>query len=980
METKIYTYNKNYSAGQTFENQVCLLFKITAQICPICLKYFTGDNQAYSQAVINNTNLNIFLCGHLHGDDILQLEDWRFNYGNNKFGNINNTPNLFIGKYNNEYYIVADKVTSYYIELSSISFSYTNNINLEYVSQNVASDEVTKIEGTNKDILNPITYEDNNFSIIKYPKANGSTQYGFSWTLKFNSKYKYIWFGVDVNNVGYRTHFYDKDDNEIEVVNTNNLYDISKYEGPFTIQYFVSTDKNSNKQFGRYYFNISYSDDLTKKTHKTLYFYIDIDKISGDSSGLNLTDITNYGTFYQTDIEYGNVVKVTPYFTFNNKLYNFLGYDFAKSYGTTKNRPTLNSNKNNIGFCYFDTTINKPIWWNGTQWVEGATGSSGTDLDGAEVTDVETLEPTQEATATATIEDSKVKFTFAIPRGRDGQNGAPGKDGVNPTLPNYSIYRYCKSDSKPAAPTGTSQNPSGWIAIPNDTGNWWQCVGQVNGATGAVTQWGEVLPLNGRDGTAQDGRYTEIRYAKNSNRNTAPTISTNVRTPSGWSTTPPTVNVGEYLWMTTAIINPNDTLYTNWSNPICISGPQGAQGATGPAGNPGQPGSNGPVGIPGADILYKYIDGGKLFPHYDANKPNIDTYYKDDPSEVVTNDTFPYIWAVKGTKTYTDNTGDNYDIVWGKAFRLSGTNGLDGTAQKAQIIYPAGIYDINTTYTTTDKVAPYVLDVDDGNYYVLNAIMSWTGTEHDNLTPHEDYAINDGQYWLKFDGFNAIFAKIGIIANGLIGSAVFNGDWMFSQQGIDVGGSFSTDYKNFNSSNPFLSTNSFRPNIALNFRTGASYFSCGKVRFNTDGSGQLANGNVKWDSNGNTIVNGLFQLPFNSISSATTITLPRLEYQNQATIKIPYSNVSRLLIPFTIKKNSPNDVIFYTDSDNNNEVVMNSGNTDAEINIPYGYGYIEFTGFKDTQNSVTYSTDVWYVTIHSFGDNYSNKVYTINGK
>ena len=517
----------------------------------------------------------------------------------------------------------------------------------------------------------------------------------------------------------------------------------------------------------------------------------------------------------------------------------------------------------------------------------------------AEVTNVETIESGQEAEATASVSSGSINFTFKIPKGpkgdigpqgepgpegqpgpqgNPGNDGAPGKDGVSPVLPDYSIYRYCKSDSKPAAPTGTSQNPSGWIAIPNDTGNWWQCVGQVNGATGAVTQWGEVLPLNGRDGVAQDGRYTELRYAKNSNRNSAPTISTNVRTPSGWTTVPPTVNVGEYLWMTTAIINPNDTLYTNWSNPICISGPQGAQGATGPAGNPGQPGSNGPAGIPGADILYKYIDGSKGIPHYDANKVNIDVYYKDDPSEVVTSNIYPYIWAVKGTKTYTDNTGDNYDIVWGKAFRLSGINGIDGTAQKAQIIYPAGIYDINTTYTTTDKVAPYVLDSDDGDYYVLNAIMSWTGTEHDSLTPHEDYAINDGQYWLKFDGFNAIFAKIGIIANGLIGSAVFNGDWMFSQQGINASGTLSTDYQNFNASDPYNASNAFRPNIAFNFKTGQTYLNCGKTIFNTDGSGQLANGNIKWDSAGNIYTNSAFQ------------TIKEITEENYLTIEVPHFN------------------------------------------------------------------------------------------
>nr|DAI45515.1 MAG TPA: hypothetical protein [Bacteriophage sp.] len=29
--------------------------------------------------------------------------------------------------------------------------------------------------------------------------------------------------------------------------------------------------------------------------------------------------------------------------------------------------------------------------------------------------------------------------------------------------------------------------------------------------------------------------------------------------------------------------------------------------------------------------------------------------------------------------------------------------------------------------------------------------------------------------------FEALFAEVGVIANGLIGSAVFNGDYMFSQ-------------------------------------------------------------------------------------------------------------------------------------------------------------------------------------------------------
>lgn len=52
-------------------------------------------------------------------------------------------------------------------------------------------------------------------------------------------------------------------------------------------------------------------------------------------------------------------------------------YDYSKSkflplnsVGTTEKRPSIEV----AGFQYFDTTINKPIWWNGSKWVD-ATGA-----------------------------------------------------------------------------------------------------------------------------------------------------------------------------------------------------------------------------------------------------------------------------------------------------------------------------------------------------------------------------------------------------------------------------------------------------------------------------------------------------------------------------------------------------------------------------------------------------------------------------
>lgn len=648
-------------------------------------------------------------------------------------------------------------------------------------------------------------------------------------------------------------------------------------------------------------------------------------------------------------------------------------------------RPTEKPTKPVLGQLWYDTDSNVLTYWNGAKWI-----SLNEFVDknvNAEVTDVESVESTEEAEATVSIENNIFKFGFKIPKGakgdtgeqgekgetgdigpkgpqgppgQDGHDGAPGRDGVSPTLPNYSIYRYCKSDSKPTAPTGTSQNPSGWVDIPNDTGNWWQCVGQVNGATGTVIQWGEVLPLNGRDGTAQDGRYTEMRFAVNANRTTYPTIDRSIRTPSGWTLAAPSVSQGQYLWMTTAIINPNDTLYTNWNIPVCISGPQGATGATGPAGNPGSPGSQGATGIPGVSMLAKYSLG-------DADNPgsirDAEYFWFDSDSHRVENseelgswkDTVPefnsttdILYCTQGKKIYIDN--NNYYIDWCKPFQLSGVNGIDGSdgkGIKGQIIYPAGIYNLNATYITTDKVAPYVLDTTDSNYYVLNAIMSWKGTEHDNLTPSQDYAINHGKYWLKFDGFNAVYAKIGIIANGLIGSAVFNGDWMFSQQGINQSGSLSTEYQLFNPNSPYSSDNQFRPNIAINFKTGEVY---------------MARGNFYCDANGNVTIKGISAQGGVFTNSTENVTLPEVPDNTSVVLRYTFANITRLEVTKHITLGNSLDKIIQSKYDSSKKVNYAKVDTsDTNLTLPYGYGYVEFIGIRANNQTI------WYVTIFNFG-------------
>lgn len=439
-------------------------------------------------------------------------------------------------------------------------------------------------------------------------------------------------------------------------------------------------------------------------------------------------------------------------------------------------------------------------------------------------------------------------------KGDQGEQGPVGPEGPAGVVPNWKTYVYKLSTSKPAAPTGDSPNPEGWEDYPTTSGNWWQCIGTVDGPTGKVTEWSEVLPVNGRDGTAQDGKFTEFRFAVNDSKTSSPSYTASHRTAGGgWSLEPPGKSENQFLWMITAVINPDDSLASNWSVPVVISGedgqpgpegPEGPQGPTGPTGNPGPAGKDGVSGLPGIGIEVQYCLGtdttytGTTTPGSTRNPQGWSTTL---PTVTEEN---PYIWFIQARINYTDNEDrvGSVEGSWSTPSRLSGTNGLDGApgtpgapGSKGQIIYPAGLYSTSTTYVTTETEAPYVYDSGAAAYYILNKIMSWTGSDYPEAsnTPSTDVTGS----WTKLEAFDAVFAKIGIIANGLIGSAVFSGDYMFSQQGIDANSQVSTNYQAFDPTNPTAGL--FTPNIMLNFRTGAGHLAAGKVTWDSDGNVNL---------------------------------------------------------------------------------------------------------------------------------------------
>ena len=450
-----------------------------------------------------------------------------------------------------------------------------------------------------------------------------------------------------------------------------------------------------------------------------------------------------------------------------------------------------------------------------------------------------------------------------------GVNGMNGEDG---NTPNWKTYIYKQSDTKPGQPTFNDPDDvpiDGWMDVPTTEGQWWQCIGLVNGTTGMVESWSSVIPVNGKDGkdgvdgkdgkdgTAQDGKHVEMRFGVGLS---APNVSKSNRNPgSGWSTQPATPNENQYLWMIMATINPDDTMDGEWSSPARISGEQGPKGDTGPTGPQGPGGVNGSDGLPGVSFESEYCLGTETTPtkQWQSTMPTI-------------TDTHPYIWMRQGKRVYSSASDTTGNVSWFDAngFRLSGLNGAssDSEARKGQIVYPAGIYNVNTTYETTDRTAPYVMDPADGEFYVLDYVGKWLGTEQ-NRTPCQDYKDNGGRFWQKFESFEAVYAKVGIIANGLIGSAVFNNEYMFSQQGITTSGAVTTDYEKFNANDPYKSTNEFRPNFCVNFETGEVWTSAGKNYFAKNGSGHLANKHIEWGASGGLMVDGALKHKWANITT-----------------------------------------------------------------------------------------------------------------
>lgn len=79
-----------------------------------------------------------------------------------------------------------------------------------------------------------------------------------------------------------------------------------------------------------------------------------------------------------------------------------------------------------------------------------------------------------------------------------------------------------------------------------------------------------------------DGNYYEYRFARNNSWSSAPLLDQDTRYPSGWSSSAPALSDGKVLWATFAYINGSDnTMIEDWCDPYYMTGMTGDNGGSG---------------------------------------------------------------------------------------------------------------------------------------------------------------------------------------------------------------------------------------------------------------------------------------------------------------------------------------------------------------------------------------------------------------
>ena len=212
--------------------------------------------------------------------------------------------------------------------------------------------------------------------------------------------------------------------------------------------------------------------------------------------------------------------------------------------------------------------------------------------------------------------------------------------------------------------------------------------------------------------------------------------------------------------------------------------------------------------------------------------------WTDDPMGV--DQTYMYEWYCKRYKL-----GDYSKVrLFGDYKFADGSIGKDGL-----ILYPMGVWGPDEVYERTEFATPYVVYFHDGekSYYYFNNCGE-KGSGNSEITPFESADREEGT-WVEIEAKDGIFTKILLADNALLGQCVFNGEWMFSQTGVDKYGNLCLEYENFYPVDPYYLEKTydeyllsdpdtpdkiFKPSVAFNFKTGEVFLCDGRIRMTQD--------------------------------------------------------------------------------------------------------------------------------------------------
>lgn len=168
--------------------------------------------------------------------------------------------------------------------------------------------------------------------------------------------------------------------------------------------------------------------------------------------------------------------------------------------------------------------------------------------------------------------------------------------------------------------------------------------------------------------------------------------------------------------------------------------------------------------------------------------------------------------------------------------------GITGPAGKdGPVLYPAGTWKLGSEYKMTYQLnadgsiatdsdgkkvvfaKPFVYNPSDDRFYVLKM----------DVPAGSNISITDANYWTPFTHIDYVFTKVLMASWARLARAVFEGDYMFSEKGIDRHGNL-TDYSYHTDGDELMFDNigtaddphyrlngNFRPNVFIDFLKGA---------------------------------------------------------------------------------------------------------------------------------------------------------------